>query len=229
MKHKKRYFILIVIMAFILLFVGVCNKEPQSELSIEEIVAKHYEQSFEYAKTFSLRYELHYDAPALNRGMTYFGSYRRDPYSESRDLVSNDIAAEDVENTEYKKNPYYTGYGEEVTYTYVGKRLIHIPITNKPFGEGAPNLVWFSMYRAEYPATDDEVLAAVTQEYYIDYEENQIVKIATYWDERDDTDVLVHYLNNLKEPYEVVKAPLQDAKVDPPYSFREEILFYDFR
>ena len=221
MKHKKRYFILIAIMAFILLFVGVCNKEPQSDLSIEEIVAKHYEQGFKYVKHFNLRYELHYDAPARSLTIGYGGSYRRDPYSESRDLVSNETAAEDVE---YKKNPYYTGYGEDVIYTYVGKRLIHISVTYN-----GSHLVWLSMYRAEYPATDDEVLAAVTQEYYIDYEENQIVKIATYWDERDDTDVLVHYLDNLKEPYEVVKAKLEAVEVDPPYSFREEILFYDFR
>ena len=162
MKHKKRYFV-IILMALIVLFASGCNKEPEREISIEEIVAKHYEQDFNYTRT-----SISQDENGEIKSKTVFVcEYEHDPYQEhvvydddnsfssesvgqnvstvrwiektmsgDGDTIKAEIVTSEETAVQYQPRTYYSGYGEDITYTYVEETEL----------DGAT----VSLYHAEY-------------------------------------------------------------------------------
>ena len=257
MKNKKRY-LLIILMVLTLLLGSGCNKEPQREMSIEEIVAKHYDQDFNYTKT-NIRED---EDGEITSKTVFVCEYEHDPYYEhvardydnsfsqeivvgpsdvivtmhfiektmsgDGDIIKSEIVTLEQTAVQYVPRSYYSGYGEDITYTYVEETEL----------DG----VAVSLYHAEYIedhwevfGISDVITGVVTQEYYIDHTENQIVKIVTHL--VDYNDKAIAYASykleqgaskeEIRESY--LKVVEEDEGGEPTSSRREEILFYDYR
>ena len=240
MKSKKRYFVIILMVVTLLLGSG-CNKEPQEELLIEEIAAKHYDQDFDY--TWVMINRSNSDGSTIK--VTFLGEYKHSPYKEhitidydnsdrnnslwseytlsgSGNIVQNEIVQSDGSTVvQYVKRSYYRGYGEDITYTYVEETEL----------DGVAVSVYSGEYTVDIAAMygiDDDIKAVITQEYYIDHSENQIVKIVTHLEDYTYKHDLANYMNLSSKIYEEAKGYYAD---NPPVSYRvsEEIEFYDFQ
>ena len=252
MKNKKRY-LLITLMVFIILLGSGCGKEPKEEMSIEEIVAKHYEQDFNYTKTSISQDE----NGEIQSKEVYVCEYEHDPYYEhvARDydnsiqqeriagpnetivginwtertmsgdgrIIEVEFVTESGTEVQQMSRQYYIGYGEDITYTFVEEMEL----------DGAA----VSLYHAEYTEDigamygfSDDIIAVITQEYYIDHTENQIVKIVTYLEDQTHKRTLAHYMAMNEVSYEEAKDHYLECVVGGKLnSIHEEILFYDYR
>ena len=232
MKHKKRYFV-IILMALIVLFASGCGKEAVevTELSIEEIeaiVAKHYDQDFDYTRVRTLKDGLDGDSSDFG----FLGEYQADPYQERltldldhfdskgvppfeetysgdgdlvlKETVTEDAAHQEVAYAEQVKRPYYPGYGEDVTYTFVEETKLDRNTVQLYRGEYTVNAA------EEYGNVEEEIPAVITQEYYFDPSEKQIVKVVSYYDNYRDTIRLVAYMHFNEVSYKEAKEHYMD-------------------
>ncbi len=240
-KNNKKYLVITLMVVIILLSSG-CNKEPQEELSIEEIVAKHYGQDFDYTWVMINRS----NSDGSTTKVTFLGEYKHSPYKEhitidydnsdytsslwseytlsgSGNTVQSEIVQSDGSTVvQHVERSYYSGYGEDVTYTFVEETEL----------DGVTVSVYSGEYTVDiaemYGTTDDDIKAVITQEYYIDHAENQIVKIVTHLEDYTYKHDLANYMYLSSKTYEEAKEYFSD---NPPVSYRasEEILFYDYR
>lgn len=226
MKNKKRY-LLIVLMVLVILLGNGCGKEEEEgpKMSIEEIVAKHYEQDFNYTKVITVQ-----DGPdGISFEVALTGEYQHDPYKEyltidfkhsdidyspwteerfsgDEELVFKETVTNNGVREEYVQRPYYPGYITDVSYAFVEETRLN--------GDKVDlyNAEYIVDVAEEYGIANNEITAVIKQEYYIDPIENQIVKIVTYYEDYHDKINLINHSDG-----------------SGAYYSQETYTFYDFR
>ena len=241
MRKNKLCLIIITMLAVIMLLSTACSKDTQEALSINEIVGKHYDQDFDYTSVQINRS----NSDGSTTKVTFLGEYEHNPYKEhvtvdhdnsdytnslwseytlsgSGNTVQNEIVQSDGSTVvQHVKRSYYSGYGEDITYTFVEETELDGVTVSVYSGE-------YTVDIAEMCGIDDDIKAVITQEYYIDHSENQIVKIVTHLEDYTYKYDLANYMNLSSKTYEEAKEYYAD---NPPVSYRisEEITFYNFK